>query len=72
MDETNEERQENELLALKSIYTEKQFVSSTEKNGGTFFVQLQLPSKFKVAYPKVKDLDIRLNYYISLSIKKDR
>ena len=53
MSESNEERQKNELLALESIYPDRQFVLAAEKNGGKFVAHMELPEDFEVAYPSV-------------------
>lgn len=44
----DEENQEDELLALASIYDERIFVQSSEEKGGQFNVFLDLPKPFKL------------------------
>jgi len=42
------EQQEDELLALASIYDERIFIQSSEEKGGQFNVFLELPKPFKL------------------------
>ena len=42
------EQQEDELLALASIYDERIFIQSSEEKGGQFNVFLELPKSFKL------------------------
>ena len=42
------EQQEDELLALASIYDERIFIQSAEEKGGQFNVFLDLPKHFKL------------------------
>ena len=42
------EQQEDELLALASIYDERVFIQSSEEKGGQFNVFLELPKPFKL------------------------
>lgn len=44
----DEEKQEDELLALASIYDERIFLQSSEEKGGQFNVFLELPKPFKL------------------------
>ena len=44
----DEENQEDELLALASIYDERIFIQSSEEKGGQFNVFLELPKPFKL------------------------
>ena len=42
------EQQEDELLALASIYDERIFIQSSEEKGGQFNVFLELPKPFEL------------------------
>ena len=42
------EQQEDELLALASIYDERIFIQSSEEKGGQFNVFLELPKRFEL------------------------
>ena len=42
------EQQEDELLALASIYDERIFIQSSEEKGGQFNVFLELPKPFQL------------------------
>ena len=44
----NIEQQEDELLALASIYDERIFIQSSEQKGGQFNVFLELPKPFEL------------------------
>ena len=44
----NIEQQEDELLALASIYDERIFIQSSEEKGGQFNVFLELPKPFEL------------------------
>ena len=50
MSDEDKECQDNELLALESIYEERQFKRCKE-NGGEMSIFLELPSDLKVRYP---------------------
>ena len=52
------EIQENELLALESIYDKTQFIRSVEEPGGQFNITLELPIPFVL---KVSDKYLRRN-----------
>lgn len=56
MDSENNERQENELLALQSIYGEQSFMRSSERNGGEMFIYVQLPENFKVNWKEKTEI----------------
>ena len=47
----DEDSQEDELLALASIYDERIFTRSVDENGGQFNVFLELPKPFQVKVP---------------------
>jgi len=58
-DDENAERRENELLALDSIYGERQFVIATQGEAGKLAAYVELPDNFKVAYPSPRQQDKR-------------
>lgn len=50
MDTENIEIQENELLALESIYDERQYIGAQNGKGGQILVSIELPEKFQMSY----------------------
>ena len=50
MDTENIEIQENELLALESIYDERQYIGAQSGKGGQILVSIEVPEKFQMSY----------------------
>ena len=50
MDTENIEIQENELLALESIYDKRQYIGAQSGKGGQILVSIELPEKFQMSY----------------------
>ncbi len=51
MEDDDAESQENELLALESIYEKRQFARSSEEKGGELNIYLDVPSPFLILLP---------------------
>ena len=50
MNEDNNERKKDELMAIESIYSERNFVRSSEAFGGQLSAYVEIPAGFKVLY----------------------